>query len=198
MDCVEELGRFTIDAMVRGYHTYKDIWEASLGEELPCQRETDNLHDRFVVAVLKDACVVGHLPRNISSVSSIFIRRGRSILCRVTGSKRYSHDLPQGGLEVPCTLVFEGNSKYTKKVKGIVEKALKPTNEAETLPPAQNKGKLKKINGTSDQIKDDVPDMDYTTDSQAWIQDGGIALSIIERDIISKGDRLNYKIINIV
>ena len=112
--------------------------------------------------------------------------------------RRYSHDLPQGGLEVPCTLVFEGNSKYTKKVKGIVEKALKPTNEAETLPPAQNKGKLKKINGTSDQIKDDVPDMDYTTDSQAWIQDGGIALSIIERDIISKGDRLNYKIINIV
>ena len=84
---VGELGRFTIEAMVRGYHTYRDIWEASVGEELPCQRETDNPHDRFAVAVLKDACVVGHLPRKISSVSSIFIRRGGSIHCRVTGSR---------------------------------------------------------------------------------------------------------------
>ena len=33
--------------------TYKDIWAASLGEELPCQREPSNRSDRFAVAVLK-------------------------------------------------------------------------------------------------------------------------------------------------
>jgi len=31
---------FIIEAMIRGYHIYRDIWSAIL-EELPCQRETD-------------------------------------------------------------------------------------------------------------------------------------------------------------
>ena len=43
---------FTVEAMVRGYHSYKDIWAASLGEELPCQREPSNRSDRFAVTVL--------------------------------------------------------------------------------------------------------------------------------------------------
>ena len=181
--------------MVIAYHTYR---EASLGEELPCQRETNNTHDRFAVAVLKDACVVVHLPRKISSVSSIFIRRGGSILCRVTDCRRYSHDLPQGSLEIPCTLVFEGNAKYTEKAKGIVEEALKPTKKTETLPPAEKKRKLEKIESTTGQIKDGMPDMDCTADSQTWIQDDGTTLSIMDRNIISKGDCLNDKIINVV
>ena len=38
---------FEVEAMVRGYHKYKDIWEAEFGEQLPCQRETGNPHDLF-------------------------------------------------------------------------------------------------------------------------------------------------------
>jgi hypothetical protein len=30
---------FSIEAMVRGYHVYQDIWNATVGEELYCQRE---------------------------------------------------------------------------------------------------------------------------------------------------------------
>ena len=37
---------------------------------------------------------------------SVFIRRGGSITCTVNGSRRYSADLPQGGLELPCKLMF--------------------------------------------------------------------------------------------
>ena len=44
---------FTVEAVVRDYHTHTDIWAASLGEELPCQREPSNRSDRFAVAVLK-------------------------------------------------------------------------------------------------------------------------------------------------
>ena len=66
---------FTVEAMVRGYHTYKDIWAASLGEELPCQREPSNRSDRFAVAVLKTRTVVGHLPRKISSICSLYLRK---------------------------------------------------------------------------------------------------------------------------
>ena len=57
-----------------------------------------NLADRFAVAVMKGGTVVGHIPRKISNVCSIFIRKGGSIFCLTTGS-RFSSDLPQGGLE---------------------------------------------------------------------------------------------------
>ena len=130
-----EVGCFTVQAMVRGYHAYRDIWETSVGEELLSQREPDHIHSHFAVAILKDAYIVGHLPRKISSVSLIFMCRGGSILCRVTGSRRYSHDLLQGGLETQCVLIFEGNSNYTEKATGIVEQALMPSQETETLPP---------------------------------------------------------------
>ena len=41
---------FSVEAIVRGYHTYKDIWAAVVGEELPCQREVGNQVDTFAVA----------------------------------------------------------------------------------------------------------------------------------------------------
>ncbi len=56
-----ERASFSVEAMVRGYHTYKDIWTAVVGEELPCQREMANPRDPFAVAVLKDEAIVGHV-----------------------------------------------------------------------------------------------------------------------------------------
>ena len=37
---------------------------------------------------------------------------------QVAGSTR---DLPQGRLEIPCTLSFEGDEKYIEKVKKLVK-----------------------------------------------------------------------------
>ena len=39
-----------IEAMVRGYHMYKEIWCAAVGEELSCMREEENYRDAFAVA----------------------------------------------------------------------------------------------------------------------------------------------------
>ena len=64
---------------MRGYHVYKDIWNAALGEELQCQRETGNSSDLYPVAVLKGTTIVGHLPRKLSRISALFIRRGGTI-----------------------------------------------------------------------------------------------------------------------
>ena len=44
---------FEVEAMVRGYHVYVEIWDASIGEELLCTRETTNPRDPFSVAVIK-------------------------------------------------------------------------------------------------------------------------------------------------
>ena len=100
--------------MVRGYHVYKDIWTAVVGEEFQCRREDGNRFDPFAMAVMRGGTVIGHVPRKISSVC---LRRGGYITCRVTGSRRYSWDLAQGGLEVPCVLRFEGDDKRIAKAK---------------------------------------------------------------------------------
>ena len=111
------------NSCVRGYHIYKNVWDAVIGE-LQCERELANECDRYAVAVRKDGTIIGHLPRAISRACSLFLRRGNSITCRVTGHRRYSADLPQGGLEVPCILHFEGEVKDIAKLKKFVKPKL--------------------------------------------------------------------------
>ena len=117
---------FSIQVVVRGYHYYKSIWEAAIdGEVLACEREVGNVHDTFTVSVKKDGIIVGHCPRKISSICSIFIRRGGSITCQVNGNTRYSQDLPQRGLEVPCILTFRTSKKVElDKTESLIRNAL--------------------------------------------------------------------------
>ena len=70
---------FEIDSMVRGYHCYNTIWNAVIGEELPCKLELSNPEDRFAVAVCQREITVGHVPRRISSICSSFLRRKGTI-----------------------------------------------------------------------------------------------------------------------
>ena len=81
---------FEVSSCIRGYHVYKDTWDAATGEELACEREVHNTQDRYAVAVKMEGTVVGHLPRKISRLCSLFLRRGGAILCTVTGGRRYS------------------------------------------------------------------------------------------------------------
>ena len=79
-----------VEAMVSGYHVYKEIWCAAVGKELSCIREVENYSDPFAVAVVRSGVIVGHVPRKKLSVCSMFLRRGGTISCRVTGDRRYS------------------------------------------------------------------------------------------------------------
>ena len=107
------------ESCIRGHHIYYPVWTSYVGEQLVCVREPLNSVDRFAVAVKKDDSVVGHLPKKISKICSLFLRRRGSIRCRVTGSRRYSADLIQGGMEIPCVLLFSGSTKEIKKVKKL-------------------------------------------------------------------------------
>ena len=49
---------FEKECSIRGYHVYKEIWEAAIGEELDCRREPSNAIDRYAVAVMKSGTVV--------------------------------------------------------------------------------------------------------------------------------------------
>ena len=43
----QAMERFSINSCVQGYHVYNDIWEASVSEELPCQRENGHAADPY-------------------------------------------------------------------------------------------------------------------------------------------------------
>ena len=98
------------------------MWTPITGEYLVCTREEENSQDRYAVAVLKQDEIVGHLLRTISTISSLFIRHGGSIQCEVTDHRRYSRDLPQGEMEVPCKLHFRGDGSELKNVKAYFSK----------------------------------------------------------------------------
>ena len=61
---------FEVEAIVLGYHHYKAIWDAQVGEQLQCRRETGNPHDIYVIAILKSGVRVRHFPPKISSICS--------------------------------------------------------------------------------------------------------------------------------
>ena len=85
------------------------------------KRETcisDLYLDLYAVAVKKLDSIIRHVPRTISTLCHLFLSRGRSITCStVTGIRKYSDDLLQGSLEVPCQLTFRGDEPAVEKVK---------------------------------------------------------------------------------
>ena len=107
---------FVMEDCIREHHIYKDIWTPRIGETLICDPEVGNLHDRYNVAVLQGIVKVGHLPRRISTLCHLFLQKNGRIHCQVTGKCRYSQELLQGGLEVPCVICCSGLKKDVDKV----------------------------------------------------------------------------------
>ena len=76
---------------IQGFHVYQDNWTPILGERLICRNEPGNPRDRYAFAVCKAGDeIVGHLPRNITTMCSIFIQHNGIIYCTVSGRQQYS------------------------------------------------------------------------------------------------------------
>ena len=45
--------KFGFDSVVRGYHVYESVWNAIVGENLPCVAEPSNTADQYAVTVTK-------------------------------------------------------------------------------------------------------------------------------------------------
>ena len=104
---------FRIESTVRGHHVYNAAWSPYIGEELPVQREVNNIHDDFAVAVLKNGNTVGHVPREISRVCWYFLHKsGSEMTCIVNGDRRRS-EVDGKGLVVPCMYTSSEGSKNT-------------------------------------------------------------------------------------
>ena len=151
-----------IESMVRGYHVYKDIWDAAEDELLDCRREPFNSYNPFAVSVIRNGTAVGHIPKKISFVP--FLHHSY----RMAGEKRYVRDLPQGGLEIPCVLTFTGNSPLVDKTSHLLKEVIKSEGKAE-----QN------IKQTSDSNPPSKVD-----DVGEWIKVGQESLKMSERRLV--------------
>ena len=115
------MSSITIESSIHGHHVYRTVWTPMIDEVLACKREQHNIHDPFAVAVRKGSTVVGHVPQHISAMCYMFLGKSEcSISCKVTGHRRYSHDLPQGGMEVPCHLIFAGKDADVQKIRNLI------------------------------------------------------------------------------
>ena len=177
---------FSVDSCVCGYHVYKNIWPATIGETLRCQPEPGNIHDPYCVAVVTaNNTTVGHVPRSISAVCRSFLRRGGSIVCQVTKSRRFSADLVQGGLEIPCVLTFIGPEKEILKVEKLMKDHEPAVVTIFDEPPPAKKPKIEQ------QACDPDPGL-----NAVWIRVNGYFMTETDKDILTSGGLLNDNHIN--
>ena len=62
----------------------------------------------------------------MSKLAHLFVKHDGAIRCEITGSKRYSSDLEQGGLEIPAKKIFQNSNeriieKMKKKLTPLIE-----------------------------------------------------------------------------
>ena len=108
-------------ATVRGYHYYKQFWNPVKNEELRCSHEEFNLYD--IKVIHQNGKTVGHLPRELSRVTKLFLDRGVTMYVNLSAGHYILSPLVQAGMEIPCTVNFRMPS--TIKNAQLAERYLK-------------------------------------------------------------------------
>ena len=73
---------------------------------------------------------MGHLPKFMSKLAHFFVKHYGEIRCEITGSKRYSSDLEQGGLEIPAKIISQNlNERTTEEMKKKLAPLIKEYNK---------------------------------------------------------------------
>ena len=86
-----------------------------------CESEPRNPTNRYAMAVLKDGVIIGHTQTKDNFTSLLtFPEERRNHSCTVTGRRRYSVDISQGGLKIPCLVVFRAEPKNSKKLVRLI------------------------------------------------------------------------------
>ena len=81
------------------------------------------VEDKYSIAVLANGQSIGHVPKFLLLLIFFFLKYEGMLSKKVTGERRFSFDLPQGGIEIPADFVFK--TVDTKLHKQRREKVLK-------------------------------------------------------------------------
>lgn len=162
--------------------------------------------DCFAVAVRKSGETVGHFPIRNLCICSLFLQHGRSIACRITGHRRNSKDLPQGGLEVPCIYTFSGSMNMVEKtgnrlveLKVPVSQMRNPlVSDGDCVPPyaVDLTPHSPQATAAMDNVASLVPPVTPTVNADVWTEVMDIKLTQTDKTLISDGSMLTDQYIN--
>ena len=95
---------------IRGHHIYKDSWRPTIGGVLQCRRdETAQRFDKNAVGVFKADELVGHLPRQISTIIAQYldVSEHNTLTAVVSGKRKREGG---EGLSVPAKFSATDNT----------------------------------------------------------------------------------------
>ena len=117
--------QYNLNSFVRGFHAYMDIWTPKVGGENFCLNpENENQHDKFVVAIVLEERIVGHVPEKLSKIFHQFMKAPDcAIGCKVTG-KRVNRETGYG-LEISVPYRFTGGKNAVEWAEKNINKVLK-------------------------------------------------------------------------
>lgn len=91
-----------------------------VGEVLALKQELENIADKWAIAMVRSDLVVGHVPYDIATTISHFLRRDSNKgTVKITGTR-----INRGaglGLEVPCTYCIYGPAANIQKAQEVIE-----------------------------------------------------------------------------
>ena len=108
---------FNFESMVRGYHVYKDVWDATIRETLPCKVESGNASDPYAVALKQGSTIAGHvngraMPWNSTSVQK---NQTRTWWCGHTQRSNTSSDRSWRWIHKHCMVAAGSYQKQTRR-----------------------------------------------------------------------------------
>ena len=73
----------------------------------PEKRPGALVEDRYAIAIISNNQTVGNVPKFLSKLTFFFLKHGDTLTVKVTGERRYSFDLAQGGMEIPAEFIYK-------------------------------------------------------------------------------------------
>ena len=113
---------------VMGYHVSKDRWTPVKNEILKVVVQPKNQEDKFAVAIMKDDCLVGHLPKEktgkFAKIIFYFLQACDLKTCSVEITGKAINQGDGKGMKVPCKLYFPAEDSFTHILKQQLPKIL--------------------------------------------------------------------------
>ena len=128
-----------VECCVRWRHVYESNSDAKTRSKLKScheKRPRALVEDKYAMALKFNDTTIGHVPKFLSKITYFFLKLGGDLVVKITGQRRYSRDLDQGGMELPGTYVFtstdaEMHAKLEMLVKEVMEQYNKKIKEKE-------------------------------------------------------------------
>ena len=89
-------------------------WIAEIGSILtskPEKRPGAFVEGKDAIAIISNNPTVEHVPKFLSKLTFFFLKQEATLTVKVTGERRYSFDLPQGGMEIPAEFIYKSEKK---------------------------------------------------------------------------------------